>query len=311
MSAEQDGKPRLLIVGTGAMACLFGSRLAPHADVSLLGTWQTGLDALRRRGIQLERDGRLEKVPVRATDDPGACAGSPRALVLVKSWQTERAAARLQQCLAPDGIALTLQNGIGNLEILAAALGPERTALGVTTMGATLLGPGHVRAGGEGTTHLAAHPRLGAMADLFCRAGLQTETVQDLASLLWGKLAINASINPLTALLGVRNGRLLESAPARRIMAELAEEVARVAAARGIELPFADPAAAAEDVARRTAANRSSMLQDMLRGAPTEVEAIQGAIVKAGEAAGVPTPANRLVADLVRAQVGLHVEGNR
>ncbi len=134
--------------------------------------------------------------------------------------------------------------------------------------------------------------------------------MQDLESLLWGKLAINASINPLTSLLGVRNGRLLESAPARRLMAELADEVARVAAARGVELPFPDPGAAAEDVARRTAANRSSMLQDLLRGAPTEVEAIQGAIVKAGEAAGVPTPANRLVADLIRARAGLPVEVN-
>jgi 2-dehydropantoate 2-reductase len=125
--------------------------------------------------------------------------------------------------------------------------------------------------------------------------------VADPDGLLWGKLAINAAINPLTALLGVENGALLERPAARVLLRELACETAAVAAALGIRLPQADPAAAAESVAQKTAANRSSMLQDIERGAPTEIDAICGAIVRAGEQAGVPTPVNRTIWRLVKA----------
>jgi 2-dehydropantoate 2-reductase len=119
--------------------------------------------------------------------------------------------------------------------------------------------------------------------------------------LIWGKLAINAGINPLTALLRVPNGALLESTWARGIMGQAAHEVAAVAAARGIILPFEDAAARAEEVARQTAANRSSMLQDVLRSVPTEIEAICGAVIRAGEAARIETPANRMLYNLIKA----------
>src|SRR5574341_1040642 len=104
----------MLIVGTGAMACLFAARLsASGSQVTLLGTWRAGIDALRQRGVTLvDGEGREQVCPVRATDDPAECAGARSALVLVKSWQTERAAMQLAGCLAPKGVALTLQNGI-------------------------------------------------------------------------------------------------------------------------------------------------------------------------------------------------------
>jgi len=137
-------------------------------------------------------------------------------------------------------------------------------------------------------------------------AGFTIETVSDPTALLWGKLVINAAINPLTALLGVLNGELLVRPSARLLMQSVALEAAAVAKATGVNLPYPDPLAAVEAVALRTAANCSSMLQDIQRRAPTEIDAICGAIVQAGEEVGVPVPVNRTLLHLVKA---LAVEG--
>jgi 2-dehydropantoate 2-reductase len=295
--------PEILIAGTGAMACLFGARLSPHAEVTLLGTWTEGLAALQHEGIRLEAGGLESRHPVRATSDPLDCLDAPLALVLVKSWQTRRTAEMLADCLAKDGVALTLQNGLGNLEILQEVLGTGRAALGVTTMGATLRGPGLVRAGGVGPTYVGRHPRLEPFLPVLSQAGFGVEVEEDVGSLLWGKLAVNAGINPLTALLRVPNGALLANPDARAVMGEAAREAAAVALARGVRLPYLDPVAQVEAVAERTASNHSSMLQDMVRGAPTEIDAINGAVTAAGDAVGAPTPVNRTLWRLVRAAV--------
>ncbi len=299
-----SGIPRsILIVGTGALASLFAARLArAGVGVTMLGTWQAGLQNLQDNGVRLvDANTREWTYPVRATADPADCRPARYALVLVKSWQTARAAEQLAKCLAPNGLALTLQNGLGNHEILAAALGPDRVASGTTTTGATLLGPGLVRPGGEGAISLEADPRLVTLINLLEQANFSVATVSDLETLVWGKLAINAAINPLTALLRVPNGELLSRPTARDLMGKAAREVAAVAAARGISLTYPDPAAAAEDVAARTATNRSSMLQDVRRGAPTEIDAICGAVVAAGAESGVPTPINQILWQLVKA----------
>lgn len=285
------------------MACLFGARLSGHTDVLLLGTWPEGVAAIQRDGIRLEAGGLETRYRVRVTSDPRDARGALFALVLVKSWQTARTAGMLAECLSPDGVALTLQNGLGNLETLRAALGDSRAALGVTTTGATLLGPGRVRVGGSGPTYVARHPRLEPHLPRLRQGGFEVEVEDDLASLLWGKLAVNAGINPLTALLGVENGALVEQVEAREVMGEAAREAAAVAKALGVRLPYLDPAAQAEAVARRTFANRSSMLQDMLRGAPTEIDAINGAVADAGDRLHVPTVVNRTLWRLVRAAV--------
>ena len=284
------------------MACLFGAHLASHVDVTMLGTWKEGLKALKEKGVRLVDEEGAERIfPVDATSDPQDCAGSQYALVLVKSWETPRVAQQLAVCLTADGVALTLQNGLGNLEHLQKALGEERAALGVTTMGATLLGPGRVRAGGVGPTHLASHPRLSLLVEVLRQAELEVDVAEDLESLIWGKLVINAAINPLTALLNVPNGELLARPHALALMTVAAGETAAVAAARGISLPYDDPGAAAVEVAGRTASNHSSMLQDILRGAPTEIDAISGAIANEGESLGVWTPVNKVLWHLVRA----------
>ena len=284
----------ILIVGTGALGSLFAARLAQAGHhVTMLGTWKEGIDAINRNGIQyIDSNGQQHQFNIHAIDDPRECAGVKYALVLVKAWQTERAASQLKDCLADDGLAVTLQNGLGNREALIRSLGTNRVALGVTTTGATLLGAGSVKAGGEGKISIERNQVLGPLETALQSARFDVQIVDDALSLIWGKLVINSAINPLTALLKIPNGELLQRPSAREMMGILAGETAQVARAENISLPFNDPVAAAEDVARRTAANHSSMLQDVLRGAPTEIDAICGAIVEYAQKHQINTPAN-------------------
>jgi len=284
----------LLIIGTGALATLFAARLTSSGHrVTMLGTWLDGLTALRQNGARMiDANGDEQKFSVHATDDPKECRGAKAAIVLVKSWQTERAAHQVKECLADDGLAITLQNGLGNKEILVRELGESRVALGTITIGATLLGPGLVKAGGEGTIVMEAHPALGPIEEALKSANFKVDIVDDAHSILWNKLIVNAAINPLTALLRIPNGELLGRPAARKLMHSLAQEAASVACAEKVNLSFHDPAAAVEDIVRRTAGNHSSMLQDIQRGAPTEIDAICGAVVRAAQRHQIPTPIN-------------------
>ncbi len=300
---DPKGAAPILIVGSGALACLFAARLAADGrTMQMLATWPEGLAALQTRGVILVMpDGSHQTYPVEASSHPRDFAGAQITIVLVKAWQTERAAAQLFDCLAADGVALTLQNGLGNREKLVAKLGAERVAVGVITTGATLLGPGEVRWAGEGLISLQANAKIAPLAEQLKVSGFKVATVDDVDSLIWSKLVINAAINPLTALLNIPNGELLSRPTARELSAALASEVATVANAMGIELTFADPVAAAQDVAKRTAANFSSMLQDVRRGAVTEIDAICGAVVQAGAEVGVPALVNATMWKLVSA----------
>lgn len=293
----------ILIVGTGALATLFAARLSQAGHpVSMLGTWKSGLESLQQHGARIhDAKGVAQAYPVRATDDPHEVRGAKHVIVLVKSWQTERAAGQLKEILSADGIALTLQNGLGNREMLSRALGKERVALGVTTTGATLLGPGLVRPGGEGVISLEQNQAIAPLEAALRSSHFNLHTVTDARSLLWGKLVINAAINPLTALLQIPNGDLLFRPQARRVMAALAQETAQVAEAERVRLPFSNPVRAAEDVARQTASNHSSMFQDVQRGAPTEIDSICGEITRHAEKHGMAAPYNRACWELVRA----------
>jgi len=318
----------LLILGTGALACYYAARLVQAGQpVTMLGTWKEGLEALRQNGVRLvDANGNEQRFKVHATDDPRECVGAKYALVLVKAWQTERAARQLKDCLAEDGLVVTLQNGLGNYEILSQALDSvatestensekkisknsvnsvakknSRVALGSTTTGATLLGAGLVKAGGEGIISLGRHPAIGPIEAMLKSANFNVQIVDDPQSLIWGKLVINAAINPLTALLKLKNGELLERPSAHELMGVLAREVAEVARAEQIALPFDDPVKAVEEVARKTAVNTSSMLQDVLRGAPTEIDAICGEVATRAEEHGISVPANKICWQLVKA----------
>jgi 2-dehydropantoate 2-reductase len=295
-------KNDILLVGTGALATLFATRLSEAGhSVSMLGTWKKGLAELQQRGARIvDSNGNERAYPVYATDDPREVRGAKIALVLVKSWQTERAARQLKESLASDGLAVTLQNGIGNKETLIRDLGTARVSLGITTTGATLLGPGLVRAGGDGVISLEQNQALGPLEAALRSSNFNLQIVNDARSLIWGKLVINAAINPLTALLQVSNGELLSRPNVRRMMAALARETAEVAAAEQVHLPFSNPVSAVEDVARKTASNHSSMFQDVRRGAPTEIDAICGAVTRRAQFHGIAAPYNRACWQLVR-----------
>lgn len=298
---------RVVVIGGGALGSLLAARLAPLVDLWLVTGWAEHAAAIRQRGLTLvQLDGSEITVPVKVVEDPAAVAHSANlALIAVKSHDTQQAAAKAGIVLVGSGLALTLQNGLGNRELLADALGAPRVVQGITSMGATQLGPGRVRYAGAGTTYLAGDPGIAgellAIAHLFQRAGFETLVADSVVSLVWGKLVVNAGINALTAILRVPNGVLLEQPAARALMTAAAAEAAVVAAAKGIKLPYDDPVARVEQVARATAANRSSMLQDILRQAPTEIDVINGAVAREGERHGVPTPVNRVLAELVRA----------
>lgn len=305
MQRRREGEMRMVVLGSGALGCVYAARLAGQAEVWMLGTWAEGIAAVQRDGIRVtDPDGNTWQARVQATSDPADVPPADYALVLVKSYQTERAAAWAARVLKPDGLAVTLQNGLDNGPKLAAVLGADRVAVGVTYNGATLLGPAEVRHAARQPTLIGVTPateaRVLSLIALLNAAGLEARVTPDPDSLLWGKAVANAAINPLTALWRVPNGQVCATAERRDLLADLAREAAAVAVARGMNLPFADPVAHVMDVCQRTAANRSSMLQDVARGRPTEIDSITGVIVAEGRRLGVPTPVSQVVWRLVR-----------
>ncbi|WP_310599910.1 2-dehydropantoate 2-reductase [Desulfobulbus sp.] len=297
----------ILIIGAGAMGGLFASLLAPHARVRLLTTNLDHARAINARGLMLTAmDGSVRTATVTVLSGPGEDdRRADLVLICTKARATEAAAATAGRFLAGDGLALTLQNGLGNLERLAATVGADRSAAGVTSQAATLLAPGHVRHAGRGPTVLGRIPgqagRLATVADLFNLAGIDTEVADDVDALLWSKLMVNVGINALVALLRVPNGALLLAPECEALMAEAVAEAEAVAGALGIELPGGRQTDRVRQVCAQTAANRASMLQDILRGAPTEIDAINGAIVAKGQELGIPTPVNQLLTRLIKA----------
>ncbi len=289
------------IVGSGAMATLLAARLGLVVPVHVLGSWAEALAELGERGATLETGDGTVRVPVAATRDPASCRGTRLALVVVKAAATAKAATTIRAILAADGVAVTLQNGLGNAETLAAALGPGRVVTGTAEVGATLLSPGRVRAGGGRRIRLAAHPGIAEVEALFLRAGFDVEIVPDAKRLLWEKLSVTAPLLPLAALLGVTNGEVVRRPSSAQLLDLAAREVVATAGAAGIELPVGDPGAEARRVARETAGNVSSMLQDVRRGVPTEIDAINGAVVAAARRLGVPAPVNEALWLAVRA----------
>lgn len=289
--------PPVDIIGSGALGSLFAAFLEPYSNPVMLSHWAEQIAAIRAQGlICLHRDGNSSKHDFFVTHNALDLAPIQLGLVLVKSYQTARVAYELAPVLAPDGVVITLQNGLGNLETLEAALGRGRVVQGVTAQGATMVSPGKVRHAGHGPTVIANSPaRTTVLEDfvgLLSQAGLAAELSDDVTGLQWGKLVVNAGINPLTAVLRVRNGFLVENEAANRVMCAAAEETAAVARQLGITLPYSDAAARVTDVAEQTADNFSSMLQDVLRGAPTEIDAINGAVANYGRQCGIPTPLN-------------------
>lgn len=290
------------------MGCLFAARLSGLVDVRMFGHWKDQLTAISKQGLLLYHyDGSQHRYPVIATDEIPDPNIFDIVLILVKGWQTQEAAVISKKLVRENGLTITLQNGLGNLEILANKLGKETVIQGVTSEGATLISPGIVRHAGAGVTYLAkannANSQLHEISHIFGSAGFETHLIQDADGLIWGKLAVNAGINPLTGLLQVPNGLLAHDGIAKTLMWMAAKEVEALAQAQHIVLPFPDAAEQALKVAKATANNRSSMAQDIARGAPTEIDSICGAIVRSGQKWQVSTPVNQALLKLVTYQI--------
>jgi 2-dehydropantoate 2-reductase len=308
-------RARVLVAGAGAVGSVFGGflRQAGHA-VTLLG--RAGhLDAIARNGLRL--DGLFGEALVRdlalATDAATLAPGFDAVLLTVKSFDTDAAIAAAAPLLADDGCMLALQNGLGNVERVAAAVGPRRAAGARVIFGATRPEPGraHVTVCAEpvavgvavpGDLDAERHAR--AWAEAFAAAGIPTVHTDDLQAHLWTKVFYNAALNPLGALHGLPYGALAADADARAIMDSVIDEGYAVAGACGVR-PLAPDAAAYrqifyERLVPPTADHRSSMLQDLEQGRRTEIDAINGRIWEYGRARGVPTPVNEVLTRLVR-----------
>ncbi len=230
------------MVGIGALGCLLGAYLSDNAEVILIGHWPEQVAGISRSGLSIENaDGRITHHTLTITDDPTSIGEVDVALVVVKSRQTLDAAHTVAKILKPDGLAITLQNGLNNCATLRSVLGASRVTLGVTSQGATVLGVAKIRHAGHGPTHFGRDPLLGLtqleilpqVVDIFNQAGLESYLVDETDALVWGKLAVNAAINPLTALLRVPNGFLMQYEALVEIMNRAALEVAAVAEAQG------------------------------------------------------------------------------
>lgn len=298
---------RVAILGTGALGCVFAARLAAVAEVWVLGTWREAIELIRERGIRIHEtdDSTCDYRVTGAADSPAEAPVCDFAILLVKSYQTERAAAWAAQLLVPGGLAITLQNGLDNGEKLAYAVGDERTAIGVNYVGAINAGPAEARFIVSLTSYIGGRPanrdRCVVAAQLLTASGLRTEVVPDIEGRVWQKAIINAAINPLTALWRVSNGELLSTPERREIAAHLAREAHTVAITKGLAPPVDDPLAAVAEICDASQTNHSSMLQDIERGRPTEIDSINGVIVEEGRRLGVPAPYNEMVWKLVRA----------
>jgi 2-dehydropantoate 2-reductase len=299
---------KVAVVGAGGVGSLFGGRLAAAGhDVWLVHRRGEVVDALRREGLRLESAGGDEQIAVQATDTPAEIGPVDLVLILTKSTDTRAAAEASRPLIGEASLAVTLQNGLGNLETIAAVLGPRHVLLGMTYLGATVTGPGRARLTAAGPTFIGEpsgglSPRVESLAKMLTLAGVPTEATDRLWEMVWGKLVINAAMNATCALTGASGLAALESEAAKELLGLVATETAEVATALGITLPYADPAARVRQHCRDVGYSKPSMLQDMERGRPTEIDAINGAIVREGARLGVPTPYNQALLLLVKAR---------
>lgn len=297
---------KIVIVGPGAMGCLFGGFLVKSGQEAwLLDKRPERVNRIKKYGLRIEGISGKHRIRVNITDNPTDIGTCDLIIVFVKSYDTEKAIKSARNLIEKDTSVLSLQNGIGNIEIISKVVGRGRVIGGVTAQGATLLGDGYIRHAGRGETIIGKvgggiSARIRQIRDAFNQAGLKTKTSGDINSLIWSKLVINVGINPLTAITRLNNGRLIEYSQTRTILHRAVSEAVRVAKAKRIRLIYDDPIKKVESVCKATGPNVSSMLQDVLKGKRTEIDFINGFIVREGRKLKVPMPVNSVLVDLVK-----------
>ncbi|MCJ2049745.1 ketopantoate reductase family protein [Methylobacterium sp. J-070] len=286
------------VVGAGAVGCYYGFLLARagHA-VTLIGR-PALVAAVRSAGLVLDSAAGTDALPVRATTEGSGVAGADLVLVCVKSGDTETAGALMAPHLGRHATILSLQNGVDNAERLAAVL--ERPVVPVAVYVATAMaGPGHVRHNGRGDLILGASEASDRIAAAFAAAGIPTTVSARALDALWGKLILNCAYNALSALTQLPYGRLVQGEGVVASMTDVVQECVAVAEASGVTVPD-DILATVLSLSVSMADQRSSTAQDLARGRPSEIDHLNGYVVRRGAALGIPTPANRMLHTLVK-----------
>lgn len=308
---------RILVCGAGAIGCWLTARLTARGgmDVHLLARPERGA-TLATEGLTLETlqeadpggEGRTDhfKDRFQVHTDPLDAPREPDLLIVAtRAYQTEEAVRQLAAAGVRPGIAMTLQNGLGNAEVLAEAFGADRVVAGTTSHGVTWVGASTVRHAGGGDTYVGpwvpeGEGQAAEVARLLTEVGITTEAVPDPRPALWAKVAVNAALNPPTAIHRIPNGALLDGGELEADLRAAAREVAAVATAEGAPLDPGTAESAALRVATRTAKNRSSMLQARDAGRPLETDAITGEVVRRAARHGLEVPVNRRHLDALR-----------
>jgi 2-dehydropantoate 2-reductase len=297
-------RPRIGIIGGGAVGTLFAWHLAPSNDVTVLDVQPFVVEEIARNGVQIEGG---ERRRVQATREERDIFGSQAVFLFVRATDTLRALRPFAGELNPSTPIVSLQNGLGNEDAIKTALGGNIALIvGATTESAFTLEPGVVRRMASGTTVVGsagAAPQLTRrVVDILTASGLPAHIAYDIRPHLWGKAIANAAINPVAALLDRPNGIILTNPQAEELSRALAQEAATVANAIRIALPFSDPWSYVRAIVEATAELPNSMTYDLAHGKTTEIDYINGAIVATGRRAAVPTPYNDAVARIIRAR---------
>jgi 2-dehydropantoate 2-reductase len=298
---------KIVIVGPGAMGCLIAASLAHKTkeEVWLLDNREARAKALAENGISVEGVSGSFRAHV-ATRPAGSDIGaSDLVIVCTKSYSTEDTSKHMRGLIGDKTVILTLQNGIGNVQILADSFGEDRVLGGITNHGATLLGTGHVRHAGKGDTIIGRMDGkvtgfLRTVQGVLSKAGFEAKISRVIESVIWSKLIINVGINALTAATRLKNGMLVEYDGTRELMKSAVSEAVKIAKRKRIKLVYDDPIQKVESVCRATAGNISSMLQDVLNAKRTEIDYINGAILRQGKGLGIATPVNEALTHLVK-----------
>src|SRR4030042_5053045 len=297
---------KTVMMGAGAMGSLFGGLLTRSGEeVWLVGNRKDQIDTLRSAGLTFEEEGELRIIPMNATLDVTSVGKADLVIFFVKTYDTEAAVSDALVLEKEYTIFLTLQNGLGNEEVICQKIDRKKVMLGVTGHGATQLGPGHIRHAGWGKTFIGEldhriTDRAVRITQMLCNGGIETEVSSNIHDHVGGKLLVNVGINALTALTGFKNGQLLDYPESARLMEKLVSEGAEVARGKGVHVE-GDPIEKVRKAAEATKENRSSMGQDFDHRRKTEIDAINGAVVREAQPLGIPVPFNQALTDLVKA----------
>ena len=297
---------KIAVVGPGALGLLIAGLLRSRTkeEIWLIDKSPLRAKRIRKKGIRIEGMS-CASTPIDISANPKEVGPCDLVFICVKSYSTDDACKDIRPLISDKTFILTLQNGIGNVQVLSEYFGADRIIAGVTNNGATLIGPGHVRHAGRGDTIIGIYNGKipGSVKDaakLLMKCGFETKISKDIDPVVWSKLIINIGINALAGITRLKNGALIKDDPARHILRSSIKEAMKIIKRKRIKLIYNDPIQRAESVCKATARNVSSMLQDVLNSKPTEIDYINGVIARQGKALGIPTPVNDLLIDLIK-----------